>query len=96
VVGGKILICWRLPGAVPDTIETKQAEFRAQPKITVGRLSNRLISPLVNPSRIFHEVRAYWLTSFHGSSAKTQEEQASIMQGQQHVSRDFSSPAHGL
>ncbi len=35
-----MLIRWRLPGDVPDTIEAKQAEFRAQPEITVGRLGN--------------------------------------------------------
>jgi hypothetical protein len=35
-----MLIRWRLPGDVPDTIEAKQAEFRAQPEITVGCLSD--------------------------------------------------------
>jgi hypothetical protein len=30
----------RLPGNVSDTVETKQAEFRSQPEITVGRLGN--------------------------------------------------------
>jgi hypothetical protein len=30
----------RLPGDAPNPIETKQAEFGAQPEITVGRLSD--------------------------------------------------------
>ena len=36
-----MLIRRRLPGDRPDTIEAEQAEFRAKPKITVGRLGNR-------------------------------------------------------
>ncbi len=34
------LTLWRLPGDAPNAIEAEQAEFRAEPKITVGRLSN--------------------------------------------------------
>jgi hypothetical protein len=40
-----MLIRRRLPRHVPDTVEAKQAEFRAQPEITVGRLSNGLDCP---------------------------------------------------
>jgi len=39
---GKMLIPWRLPRDAPNAIEAKQAEFRAQPEITVGRLRDRL------------------------------------------------------
>ena len=38
--GSVLLIRRRLPGDGPDTIEAKQAEFRAEPEITVGRLGN--------------------------------------------------------
>src|SRR5258705_4007163 len=38
VIRGKLLIRWRLPGNVLDSIEAEQAEFGAQPKITVGSL----------------------------------------------------------
>ena len=37
---GEMLIGWRLPWDVPDTIESKQAEFRTQPKVPVLRLGN--------------------------------------------------------
>jgi hypothetical protein len=30
----------RLPGNIPNAIKTEQAEFRAEPEITVGRLGN--------------------------------------------------------
>jgi hypothetical protein len=32
----------RLPGNAPNAVEAKQAEFRAEPEITVGCLSNRV------------------------------------------------------
>jgi hypothetical protein len=35
-----MLIGWRFPWNIPDTIESKQAEFRTQPKVSVLRLSN--------------------------------------------------------
>ena len=35
-----MLVRWRLPGDGPHAIESKQAEVRAQPEKTVGRLSN--------------------------------------------------------
>jgi hypothetical protein len=37
----EILTRRRLPRNTPHSIETKQAKFRAQPEITVGRLGNR-------------------------------------------------------
>jgi len=37
-----LLTRWRLPWDAPNTIEAKQPEFRAEPEITVGRLSNCL------------------------------------------------------
>jgi hypothetical protein len=37
---GEMLIRWRLPWDAPNAIEAKQTEFRAEPEITVGRLSN--------------------------------------------------------
>jgi hypothetical protein len=40
IVAGETLALWRLPRNVPNTIEAKQAEFRAEPEITVGCLSN--------------------------------------------------------
>jgi hypothetical protein len=40
IAGGEMLIRWWLPGDSPNTVETKQAEFRTQPEITVGRLNN--------------------------------------------------------
>ena len=39
---GEMLARGRLPGDAPNTVEAKQAEFRAEPEITVGRLSNRV------------------------------------------------------
>src|SRR5262249_27612781 len=39
-VAGKVLIRRRLPGSIPDTVEARQAELRAQPKIPVGRLGD--------------------------------------------------------
>jgi hypothetical protein len=36
----ELLTGWRLPLDLLDTIEPKQAEFRAQPKVPVLRLSN--------------------------------------------------------
>ncbi len=36
----EMLTLWRLPRDAPNTIEAKQAEFRAEPEITVWRLSN--------------------------------------------------------
>jgi hypothetical protein len=41
-IAGKMLIPRRLRREGPNAIEAKQAEFRSQPEITVGRLSNRL------------------------------------------------------
>jgi len=41
-VAGKMLVPWRLPQDAANAIEAKQAEFRAQPEITVGRLRDRL------------------------------------------------------
>src|SRR5262249_46900375 len=38
--GSKMLVRRWLPGDVADTIEAVQAEFHAQPKIAVGRLSD--------------------------------------------------------
>src|SRR5258705_11488086 len=38
VIRRKLLIRWRLPGNVLDSIEAEQAEFGAQPKITDGSL----------------------------------------------------------
>src|SRR5580693_538720 len=35
---GELLTRRRLPGDGPDAVEAKQAEFRAEPEITVGRL----------------------------------------------------------
>jgi hypothetical protein len=32
----------RLPSGGPNAVEPEQAEFRAEPEITVGRLSNRV------------------------------------------------------
>src|ERR1700734_3948233 len=32
----------RLPGETPNPVEAEQAEFRAEPEITVGCLSNRV------------------------------------------------------
>jgi hypothetical protein len=40
IAAGEMLTGRRLPWDVQDTIESKQAEFRAEPKITVGHLSN--------------------------------------------------------
>ena len=74
---GKMLIRRRLPGDVPDAIEAKQAEFRAQPEITVGRLGDVWIVPLEKPSRIFHAVCAYWLTSSAGFNANAHGHNAS-------------------
>jgi len=39
VVAGEMLIAGRPPRGKPDTIEPNQAEFRSEPEITVGRLS---------------------------------------------------------
>jgi len=36
----EMLARWRLPWDEPNAIEANQAKFRAQPEITVGRLSN--------------------------------------------------------
>jgi hypothetical protein len=36
-----MLTHWRLPWDAPNTVEAKQAEFGAEPEITIGRLSNR-------------------------------------------------------
>ena len=41
IAAGEMLTRWRLPWDAPNAIEAKQAEFRAQPEITVGRLGNR-------------------------------------------------------
>jgi hypothetical protein len=38
----KVLARGRLPRDAPNAVEAKQAEFRAEPEITVGRLSNRV------------------------------------------------------
>ena len=38
-----------------------------------------LITPLVNPSRIFHDVCAYWLMSSDGSNANAQAHHARRM-----------------
>ena len=40
VAAGEMLTRRRLPWDEPNAIEAKQAEFRAQPEITVGRLSD--------------------------------------------------------
>ena len=40
MAAGEMLTCRRLPWDAPNAIEAKQAEFRAEPEITVGRLSN--------------------------------------------------------
>ena len=48
-----------LPWEGPPAVEPEQAKFRAQPKISVGRLSDRPGRPLENPSLIFHTVCAY-------------------------------------
>jgi hypothetical protein len=40
IAAGEVLTRWRPPLHVPNSIEAKQAEFRAEPQITVGRLSN--------------------------------------------------------
>ena len=40
IVAGEMLTRWRLPWDAPNAIEAKQTEFRAEPEITVGRLSN--------------------------------------------------------
>src|SRR5262249_16968663 len=32
------LISWQLPGESPDAVEAKQAEFRPQPEVAIGRL----------------------------------------------------------
>jgi hypothetical protein len=45
VPAGELLTRWGLPWDAPNTIEAKQAEFRAEPEITVGRLSNRIDAP---------------------------------------------------
>ncbi len=42
VIAGKMCTRRRLPWVGANTIETKKAEFRAQPDISVGRLSNRV------------------------------------------------------
>ena len=39
-LAGEMLTCWRLPWDVPNAVEVKQAEFGAEPEITIGRLSN--------------------------------------------------------
>jgi hypothetical protein len=38
----EVLARGRLPGDAPNAVEAKQAEFRAEPEITVGCLSNRV------------------------------------------------------
>jgi hypothetical protein len=40
IAAGETLALWRLPHDIPNTIEAKQPEFRAEPEITIGRLSN--------------------------------------------------------
>jgi len=40
IAAGEMLTRRRLPWDAPNAIEADQAEFRAQPKMTVGRLSN--------------------------------------------------------
>src|SRR6185369_15779586 len=40
-VGRKLLICRRTPENTSDTIESKQSEFRTEPEITIGCLSDR-------------------------------------------------------
>jgi hypothetical protein len=42
IAAGEMLTRRRLPWDAPNAIEAKQAEFRAEPEITVGRLSNRV------------------------------------------------------
>ena len=41
----------------PNTVKAQQAEFRAQPEITVW--AKEVTLPLENPSRKFHAVCAY-------------------------------------
>jgi hypothetical protein len=40
IVAREMLTRWRLPRAVANAVEAKQAEFRAEPEIAVGRLRN--------------------------------------------------------
>src|SRR5215469_5930032 len=55
ISGGEMLTRRRLPGDAPNAIEAKQAEFCAQPDVTVGRLSKRddtaFGKALANPPR---------------------------------------------
>src|ERR1700722_5663142 len=39
---GKMFARWRLPWDGSNAIEAKQSEFRTEPEITVGRLSNSI------------------------------------------------------
>jgi hypothetical protein len=40
-----MLAHWWLPRYEPNAVEANQAEFRAEPEIAVGRLSNRVYGP---------------------------------------------------
>jgi len=40
VAAREMLTRWRFPWDAPNAIEAKQTKFRAEPEITVGRLSN--------------------------------------------------------
>jgi hypothetical protein len=41
IAAGKTLACWWPPRSGPNAIKAQQAEFGAEPEITVGGLSNR-------------------------------------------------------
>jgi hypothetical protein len=45
--------CGRLPRDAANAVETKQAELRTEPKITVGRLGNQFVENLPMNGRSF-------------------------------------------
>jgi hypothetical protein len=99
-LNGRLATAHGQRGRWPHTIEAKQAELRTQPQIPIGGLGKPPDGTLQKPSRIFHDVSAYWplsrarfITNARGDHASSIQANATPRSNTRRLGAYYAGPA---